>query len=342
MSKLKNLFPRLSKHQLPSPAPRLPNPSQRSLDILIEKVTRLRVIEGGVWQGKAQGDQVLLDVTDPQAVITLRECLKIVEDERTFGHCLCLGDQALELYGGDKRLATLGLHHGRSIRWDAWRYDALLVDGERLLDWLAERGAAGPLQAYQENQRLEEMHRQALARWQAAMPRCLYPFAEEMLASAGGMAAFIPLLPQGPPGKIEEVTSKLAPMLHALAVAHPDVEKRVLRLFQWYGSGLGPWSGFPAYESLAEGMLLAFPLDQLLSALSRHELDPAQLEGAARFFAGYYFTRYRGSEIHRIPPDLMQRLHEQGLASEDEDRQQRARNAFSSPNPERTRPSRSR
>ena len=329
MSILKKLLPRPNKNQPPPPAPKRGNPSQRSLDILIEKITRARVIAGGMSHGKALGTEVLIDENDPQEVIALRECLTIVEDESTFGHCSCLGDNALELYAGDHLIATIGLHHGRSIRWGVWRYDALLVDGERLLAWMAERGATAPLEAYREAQRLVEVQRKALARWQEAMPRCLYPYAEEMFTSSAGMASFIPLHPEGPPGKIEEVTYKLTPLLSALAAEYPDVDRRILTLFHWYGSGQGPWSGFPAYESVAERLLLAFPVDQLLAALTRHELTPTQLEGAARFFAGYYFAKYRPSAIRHLPPDISQRLLEHSLASDDKDRIQRAVNAFS-------------
>jgi len=331
MSILKKLLPRSNKNQPPPPAPKRGNPSQRSLDILIEKVTRARVLAGGMSRGKALGTEVLVDENDPQAVIALRECLAIVDDVSTFGYCTCLGDNALELYAGDLLIATLGLHHGRSIRWGAWKYDALLVDGERLLAWMAERGATAPLEAYREARLLEEVQRRALARWQEAMPRCLYPYAEEMFTSARGMASFIPLIPEGPPGKIEEVTYKLIPLLSALAAEFMDVDRRILTLFQWYGSGQGPWSGFPSYENIAEGLLLAFPLDQLLAALTQNELTPTHLEGAARFFAGYYFAKYHPSDIHRIPPDFRQRLLEHSLVSNDQDRLQRAVNAFSAP-----------
>jgi len=328
MSFLKKLIPRSSKSQPSHPALKIHNPSQRSLNLIFERVTRIRILKEGVSQGKALGTELLLEETDPQAIFTLRECLAIVEDPHSFGHCMCLGDQALELYAGDRLRATIGLHHGRSIRWEVWKYDALLVDGKCYLNWMAERGVTGPLEVYLESQRREEIQRQALTRWQQAMPECLYPFADEMLSTSGGMATFIPLVHQGPPGRIEEVISKLGSLLNALALAYPDVQERILGLFQWYGSGLGPWSGFPAYERITEELLLAFPLDQVLHALTHSELTPIQLEGAARFFAGYYFRRYRSSENQQIPSALKKRLLEHSLDSEDEDKIQRATNAF--------------
>ncbi len=319
----KRLFARLSA--------RKPNPSQHALDALFKKVTRARVLDGGTARGKALGKEVLLDISDAQAIAILQDCLAIVEDESTFGHCMCLGDQALELYAGRRLVATIGLHHGRSIRWEAWKHDALLQDGHRLLTWLAERGVTAPLEAYEEDQRRAEAYRQAAAKWQGAMPKCLLPFWDQMQASAGGMVAFIPTPQGGQPreGQIQAATGDLAPLLRALEAEYPDVEQRVLALFRWYGSGQGPWSGFPSYESVAEGLLLTFPTGQLVAALSRHSLTPPHLEGAARYFAGYCFNTYRRREAQQLPKGLKQRLLAHSLLSSDEDKLGRAKRAFS-------------
>jgi hypothetical protein len=305
------------------------DPSQRSLDAMTHRVTRVRVLNGGVSGGRAIGKEVLLDVTDPGSIATLRECLAIVEDSSTFGHCMCLGDYAMQLYAGRRRIAMIGLHHGRSIRWDAWRYDALLQDGRRLLTWLADRGATAPLEAYEEDQRRAEENRQAAIRWQQAMPACLHPYWDQMLASAGNMATFIPV-PQGGEGHQgqAEASSGLTPLLGALETEYPDPERRVLALFEWYGSGKGPWSGFPSYEGTAEALLLEFPTSQLVTTLVRQPLAPMHLEGAARYFAGYYFNTQKPDERDQIPQELKQRLLTHSLESSDEDKIGRAKRAF--------------
>jgi hypothetical protein len=136
-----------------------PDPSQRSLDAMLGRVTRVRMLDGGVSGDRPLGKDVLLDVADSESIAALRDCLAIVEDKSTFGHCMCLGDYALQFYAGRRRAATIGLHHGRSIRWSAWKHDALLRDGLRLLAWLADQGAAAPLEAYEEDQRRAEEYR---------------------------------------------------------------------------------------------------------------------------------------------------------------------------------------
>ncbi len=120
--------------------PKVSNPVQHMLDELFAKTTRVRVLNGGASRGKTLGKEVLLDVSDAGSIADLHGCLTVIEDENTFGHCACLGDQALEVYAGRRRLATIGLHHGRSIRWDAWQWDALLKDSRGLLAWMADRG----------------------------------------------------------------------------------------------------------------------------------------------------------------------------------------------------------
>lgn len=306
------------------------DPSQRSLDAMPDRVTQVRVLDGGVSGSRALGTEVLLDVADIRSIAALRDSLAIVEDESTFGHCMCLGDYALEFYADRRRIATIGLHHGRSIRWNAWRYDALLCNGRQLLTWLADRGATAPLEAYESDQRRAEEYRQAAIRWQQAMPACLRPYWDQMLAAAGNMVAFVPVPQKGesPRGQVEDAASGMAPLLQALQAEQPDLETRVLRLFEWYGSGKGPWSGFPAYESVAERLLLAFPTSQLVTALARHPLTALHLEGAARLLAGYHFSTQRGDEAQQLPQELRQRLLTHSLASSDEDKVRRAKAAF--------------
>ena len=138
-----------------------PLPTQQSLDTLFEGVTRMRLLNGGAANGKALGTELLLELSDAPAIAALHRHLSIIEDENSFFHCMCMGEQALELYRGLELIATIGLHHGRSIRWDGWELDAELVDGHGLLVWLAEQGVASPLEKYQESQRRAE---QAFAR----------------------------------------------------------------------------------------------------------------------------------------------------------------------------------
>src|SRR5262245_59882351 len=118
-----------------------PDPAQRDLDELLPKVTRVRALAGGMSRGQAMGSEVIIDTSDTEALSALRRCLQIVEDPQTFDHCACLGGPTLELYAGRELAATIGLQHGRAIRWQRWKHDAQLRDGQLLTDWLKGHGA---------------------------------------------------------------------------------------------------------------------------------------------------------------------------------------------------------
>lgn len=115
----------------------LPDPAQRDLDELT--ITRIRAFSGGMFRGQAVGSAVLLDTSAPDAIATFRRCCAIVED-RSAGHCACLGGPTLELFAGSQHVATIGIQHGNTIRWARWRDDARLQDDQALTTWLTDHG----------------------------------------------------------------------------------------------------------------------------------------------------------------------------------------------------------
>ncbi len=176
----------------------------------------------------------------------------------------------------------------------------------KLLQWLADQDVTAPLAEYEEDlQRAEESKRQ-VARWQEAMPDCLEPHWQMM-------------------NKWNVDTRALR---KALKAAYPDPATRVLELFKWYGAGAGPWSGYPSYEGVPETLLLEYPTRRLVRVLESHSLTPEQIEGAARYFAGYDFNKKRPRDRKKLPPELRQVLLEHSLKSTDEDKIERARKTF--------------
>jgi tetratricopeptide (TPR) repeat protein len=117
-----------------------PDPAQRDLDELLPSVTRIRALACGMLGGKAMGAEVVLETTDTEVLTALRGALTIVEDPKTFSHCACLGGPTLELYRDQELVATIGLQHGRAIRWKRWKHDAQLGDGQALNVWLTDHG----------------------------------------------------------------------------------------------------------------------------------------------------------------------------------------------------------
>ena len=63
----------------------------------------------------------------------------------------------------------------------------------------------------------------------------------------------------------------------------PDETQRIKSLLRWYGSGSGPWSGYPSYEEAAAGLLQLEDREILFKVIQQSDLTPTELEGAARF-----------------------------------------------------------
>jgi hypothetical protein len=146
-----------------------------------------------------------------------------------------------------------------------------------------------------------------------------------------GLAVFSlhPTITQSYSVQIDALVHKLAHLLEALNVAYADTNACILALFAWYGSGKGRWSSYPAYESVATQLLLTFPTEQLVTALTNRPLTPAQLEGSARFLSSNDYRTIRYDEIQQVPDGLKQTLLAYTLHFGDEDKIKRAQTAFS-------------
>jgi len=319
------LVDRHYKEHLESTAP---NPSQAELDEMLGKADRVRILEGGVVDANPVGKEVLLDVSGQLELEALRDAMEIKEDKRSFSHCMCHGDYAMEFYSGTSRIAVIGLHHGVSIRWDAWKYDAALKKNLDLLNWLEKNGMPQPMAEYRKDREAEEARVRRYREWAAQMHPCLAPYLQDMLSEGGGIYFFPASLPENQaPGAIH-VRAK--PWMEALEEAVPVPEERALLLLRWFGSGMGPWSGVPTYEVATEELLLLMPTETIVQALTSYERvpEPQVLEGAARYFAGWHFNSAKPGERTLIPPALKTQLLEHTLLSDDEDKRERAERFF--------------
>lgn len=282
-----------------------PQPTQASLARILGSTHRVQVVRGGSSNGAPFGTEVLAISEAPDRLEELRRSLQIREGGG--GHCMCHGDPSLVLSNqSGEVVAVLGVHHGFAIRWGQWKDDAVLVDGERLLQWLVSLGVEYPMDEFQASRRRELASRVQATRWQAAMPSAL---------------AAHPVFDL-------HLVYEPSPVVPVLERVYPDPRVRALALFEWFGHGEGPWSGFPAYEQLPEKLLLAMPMDCLLAALHSDNLTSAQLEGAARLFAGWDFGTNRKRDLVLLTPSDRQKLLGQALRSTDPDKHARARKAF--------------
>ncbi len=286
-----------------------PDPNQASLDVLLSRITRVRVVPFATFVKGTTDKTTLLDTSDPAALESFRRCFAILENPETFGHCMCMGDPHIELYAGPELAATLGYHHGFAIRWEAWKNDAVLKQPDLLLDWLSAHGVDGPRQEVQEMIRRGEESERRAEQWLQSMPECLRPIWEQM-------------------------DSEHDPELHrrlldALRTAVSSPEGQVLALLGWFGSGAGPWNGYPSCERIPELLLGHYPASVVVQTLMDQFPTPAQWVGAARYFALVEFRRARKGEESILPPELKRRLLEAGRSTGIPDNIERAVSAFS-------------
>ncbi|TMP28577.1 hypothetical protein CWB99_10420 [Pseudoalteromonas rubra] len=102
--------------------------------------------------------------------------------------------------------------------------------------------------------------------------------------------------------------------------ALPDKRLQVLALLEWYGSGAGPWSGYPSYEDVATKMLFDYSTANIISIINSTQLSTAQTEGAARFFGGWDFSQKRPDDLDKVPDKLKEQLWEHVSPTMDKDK----------------------
>lgn len=223
-----------------------------------------------------------------------RQALRTAYSGHIYDFLLCYECHQLYVYEDDQLLQGLGATGSPEV------LNALLTE---LHIPLAHTESPEELEA-QRTKRAEEDRR-----WEEAMPKSLRRFWPKMRDE---------ITPT------PEVKKFRAP----LAREYPEVRQRILALFKWYGSGAGPWSGFPTYEEAPELLLLEFSMNELVDAAQQNQLSDVQLEGAARFFAGWDLSKAHAKDLKLLPPDLKKKLLDHSLKSHDTDNQERAKAAF--------------
>lgn len=177
---------------------------------------------------------------------------------------MCPGDHHLIVEREDGSTTVIGLHHWVSIRVEDWESDAAFSDRLRLAEWLAERGFAAPFDEYRLREKKAEQSGQQRAAWVAACPT----FLQSMLAR----------LELNQPGLSD-------PQTIAAAASLCSDDERVSAVLAWFGSGVGRWSGYPSYESVAGDILLKLDPNAVVRAISSLPDSAKALDGAARLFA---------------------------------------------------------
>ena len=102
----------------------------------------------------------------------------------------------------------------------------------------------------------------------------------------------------------------------------------MLALLGWFGSGAGPWSGYPSYESVPEELVLHYPTQVLVEALTATTPTAPQVAGAARYFAGWDFRQKKKDDGRLLPAGLKHQLLRAAAATGLADNVERAKRAY--------------
>jgi hypothetical protein len=255
------------------------------------------------------GAKTLFDSTDKKDLEELRERLTLeTPGAGEWFHCMCNGTPALYVYQRGSQRLELTNHHGLSIRCSLWDSDVRIIDTEKWISWFDDRRISGPREEIEAMRGQHAQSKKDWERWLTAMPKAVQPVWSDAL---------------GQFGRVDHV-----PLRIALEQEMPDQGERILALLEWFGSGSGPWSGFPSYEIAAEKLLLDFSTTDIVAAIQSKRLSPAQTEGTARLFGGWTFGKLRPKDLKELPNALKKDLWLHTQNTNDKDKISRARRAF--------------
>lgn len=262
---------------------------------------RVREVFG---KGEMVEPKVFYETSDPDEIAGLVEALQT--GPGSGGHCMCWGTLLYEIESkaGTRRIS---LHHGESLRAENEFENLPLLRPAACMDWLSARGITFVREEYDEARRREIVSQARAERWRAALPTSLAPFFDDM--DGGG-----------------ELHSEWLP---ALAAEYPDLRQRAVVLLRLFGSGAGPWSGYPSYEDVPQKLLAKMPA-QVLIAAATDTSDDRVTEGAARLFSSWEFRNRLPGDRGALPAELKRRLLAHAERCENEDNRARARAAFGS------------
>lgn len=260
-----------------------------------------------VSSGWAEDSRALYSSTKFEDLEEFRSAATLDVEAGPF-YCACVGSPVIRLYRSDQEILVITNHHGRSMRNSLWANNVRLRDPSAWVAWFDRRGIPEPREELEYSVQLAKESEANEKRWLEGMPPALVSLWTQTNLNAFGL--------------------DLDPFRSALETAYPEKYVRILSLLEWYGSGAGPWSGYPSYESHVENLLLDFPTPELVTAVEGASLTPRQVEGAARLFGGWTFNKQRPEDLALVPDHLKATLLEHALQSDDDDKRSRAIAAF--------------
>jgi hypothetical protein len=286
---------------------KLPQPSQKALDLVLGKVRSLRIIDCAMSDLKAipksEGTKIALknsnkkfavfETSDPRILKELINRLRIRENR--YRGRYCLGGGCEDGLSWSAPVYELTLLDGRVIymsgweylRWYAWCGDAELVNSERLFDWLTKRGIKWPwrvVEKQKEYDRKEQKEDEAkLHNFERNMPKSLRSFFGELhVKNAYGLEDISKNYAKLPEERRLDLTRA------ALSKQAASESDQIGILLEWSGKMSELRLGFQYFPI---HLLLEYKPEQVTSKIKGYNLSSTQWVGACRYYTYIGFRR---------------------------------------------------
>jgi hypothetical protein len=265
---------------------KLPRPTNDNLNELFFGVDTVVIKESGVHQNRALSDNIVLTLSHFDIITKFQSLLEIIEPTEPF-YCMCLGDYAIELIVDNKITATLGFHHGYSIRYDNWYGDSELAKRDEFLDFLAKQGLTKPLIESLEAKRNMEADRIIERKWLDNAPACFSKYWTEINGFDNNY---------------------LSSLIADLNREIPKREKQIIILLQTFGRTDNFWSGYPIYEELPNEILKTFDIKEIILVYLQSDRNYKTRKGLGRFLCSFEFKKIRKKHLTHIPKEVIDDL----------------------------------
>lgn len=276
----------LTNRKSPEERNRLDKPSNAGIAALFNGVDRVIIKEDGVSGDKAISDTILLEISSQEEICQLQAFLQIDETNTGF-YCMCLGTYAIELFADSQLKATIGFHHGETIRYINWNGDAGLARSEDLLHFLAELGLSKPLEQYKEEKLNRDQQVVAERKWLEYAPASFRKYREEM----------------------NDFDDSYLPLLAGdLKAEIPDKNERIIRLLQLFGYSSHFWTGYPLYEEVPNELLKTLDTKEIINAYLQSDRNYKTRKGLGRFLCSFEFKKERAKYMECISEELIAEL----------------------------------
>ena len=251
-----------------------------ALAVVLSTADKLRARTGGVCHRQEAEEKTIYETQEAALIAEVAAHFQVA-DSSSGGHCMCCGDPTFEFYRSGELVATLGFHHGRSLRWadGVWPGDGMLLnDSARfLIDWLASHGYRGPKNEYEEQILQQKAAERRWDRAKALMPQAVLTALGDAKSEEEAAAAF---------------TKNV-----------PDTSERAALLLKLYGRDDGTWTLTDRLDQgIQEDWLPAIPQEVLDQMIVASKPESEQGLGAARWLFGPGHVKQWSGRFDQIKP----------------------------------------